>query len=173
VKVLNVNENTSEALVEHSNEEPQASHFVKTYLDPARQIELVDATRREIDTGIRLATRIQALELTPIQLADTEKRAWARRLSEAQLQQAQWLTWGAFGAAGTVAFLYAYEDSDVGRGRLLAAAVFTGYAAMQYLSLRDKINDLRLEGRTKGYTSWQFQMAPLPGGLEFRVAYNF
>ncbi|MBI4083281.1 MAG: hypothetical protein HY423_11790 [Candidatus Lambdaproteobacteria bacterium] len=173
VKVLNVNENTSEALVVHSNEEPQVSHFVKTYLDPARQIELVDATRREIDTGIRLANRIQALELTPIQLADTEKRAWLRRINETQAQQAQWLTWGALGAAGTLAFMYTYDDTDLGRGRLLAAAVFTGYAAMEYLSLRNKVNDLRVEGRTKGYLGWQLRMAPLPGGLEFRLAYNF
>ncbi|HEX7929250.1 MAG TPA: hypothetical protein VF678_16765, partial [bacterium] len=44
VKVLNVNESTTEAILVHHTEEPQVGHFAATYLDPARQIELVENT---------------------------------------------------------------------------------------------------------------------------------
>jgi hypothetical protein len=151
-KVLNVNQNTVEAIIVHQTEEPQVSHFAQTYLDPVRQIELVENTRREIDVGIRLANRVRPLELAPVVLADTDRRRWQRRVGEAAVARDFWLTFGLqAGGAATALSLYFYDGTDFGRLRLYGAMGWTGYAAYRWIKLREEINDLNVEGRAKGF----------------------
>ena len=173
VKTLNVNDNSSDAIIIHSTEDPQVGHYVKTYLNPTRQIELIENTRRELDTGIRLANKLRPLELAPVLLADTEKKNWQRRRAEAEIKQQQWTMLGTVGGLATLAFLNTYEDTDDARLRLLAAAGFTAYAFVQALDQRDVLNDLQVEGRAKGYLGWDWRLEATPDAVRFVVAYNF
>lgn len=174
VKVLNVNENSSEAIISHSTEEPQVSHFAQTYRDPVRQIELVENTRREIDTGIRLENKIRPLTLAPVLLADSERRKWRARLEKARSSQRLWMITGLVAAMATLVFLDDFSQSDTDRLRAIAAASVTGYGIKRYIDLRDEIIDITLEGRQKGYLmSFDLRLDAAPGYMGLSLAYRF
>ncbi len=155
VKVLNVNENTVEAILSHQTEEPQVGHFAATYLDAGRQIELVENTRRELDTGIRLANKVRPLELAPVALADGEKRRWQLRLRDAEADRQFWFTTGiAAGGVAVYTFLYSDSDSLFGSYRQYVqygAIGVAGYSAYKWFQTRNDINSLNQEGRAKGF----------------------
>lgn len=174
VKVLNVNENSSEAIIAHSTEEPQVSHFAQTYLSPTRQIELVENTRRELDTGIRLENKIRPLTLAPVLLADSERKKWRQRMFEAERDRNIWFTVGLAAGAATVYFLQDFSDSDIDRLRTFAAIGTTAYAMTRYVRSRNEINDLEVEGRAKGYTtSFDYHLELGPGLVGVAFDYRF
>lgn len=151
VKVLNVNESTVEAILSHQTEEPQVGHFAATYLDAGRQIELVENTRRELDTGIRLANRVRPLELAPVELADSERKRWQKRLKDAEGAREFWLMVGGIGAGATAYSLFTYDNTTFGQLRLAASGAVTGYGLYKWIQARNEINQLNQEGRAKGF----------------------
>jgi hypothetical protein len=151
VKVLNVNENTVEAILSHQTEEPQVGHFAATYLDAGRQIELVENTRRELDTGIRLANRVRPLELAPVELADSERKKWQQRLKDAEGARQFWLMIGGIGAGATAYSLFTYDNTTFAQLRVLGSGIVAGYGFYQWIQARNEINQLNLEGKTKGF----------------------
>lgn len=174
VKVLNVNENSAEAILVHSVEPPQVSHYARTYTSPTRQIELVENTRREIDVGLRLENRFRPLELAPVMLADTEKKKWRDQMVDADYMHKLWLMATLGGGVATFASFQAYgadQESQMQAVGALAATVFFGY---KYLEARETLSNLRFEGRAKGY-----DLSLLPStstgkpGLEIALAYRF
>jgi hypothetical protein len=174
VKVLNVNENSCEAIIAHSTEEPQVSHFAQTYLSRPRQIELVENTRRELDTGIRLENRIRPLALAPVLLADSERKKWRSRIAEAERNRNIWLTVGVAAGAATLVFLEDFSESDFDRLRTFAALGLGGYALTRYVRYRDELNDLQVEGRAKGYTtSFDYRIDFSPRSISLSLAYRF
>lgn len=174
VKILNVNENSSEAILAHSVEAPQVSHYAQTYLDPVRQIELVEDTRREIDTGIRLENKIRPLELAPVLLADSERKKWRSRLFQADLDRRFWMTVGLVSGVTTLVLFDRYENNSTNRTRTMAAVGVTTFATWRFLQARNRMNDLRVEGRAKGYlTSFNLHLGADPGGMELGVSFNF
>lgn len=174
VKVLNVNEKSSEAIISHSTEKPQVSHFAQTYRDPARQIELAEHTRRELDTGIRLENKIRPLTLAPVLLADSERRKWRARLQDAKASQRIWMITGVAAGIATLVFLDDFSQSDTDRARTIGAGALAGYAIKRYIDLRNEINDLNVEGRQKGYLSaFNFQLDVAPGYTGVSLAYRF
>ena len=151
VKVLNVNETTVEAILSHQIEEPQVGQFAATYLDSGRQIELVENTRRELDTGIRLANRVRPLELAPVELADSERKRWQKRLKDAEGAREFWLMVGGIGAGATAYSLFTYDNTTFGQLRLAASGAVTGYGLYKWIQARNEINQLNQEGRAKGF----------------------
>jgi hypothetical protein len=151
VKVLNVNENTVEAILSHQTEEPQVGHFAATYLDPGRQIELVENTRRELDTGIRLANRVRPLELAPVLLQDSERKKWQQRMQEAENAKRFWMGVGAIGAGVGLYSMYFYDTSTFGQIRLYGSLGVTGYGFYRWLQARSEVNQITVEGRAKGF----------------------
>ncbi len=174
VKVLNVNENSSEAILVNSTEEPEVSHFAQTYLDRPRQIELVENTRRELDTGIRLENKIRPLTLAPVLLADSERRKWLNRLFIAERLQRIWMIVGLASGAATLVFLEDFSESDTDRIRTLGALATAGYSVKMFIKYRDEINDLEVEGRAKEYsTSFSFRLDGGPGRIGLAFNYRF
>lgn len=173
-KVLNVNENSAEATVVHKIEEPQAGYFAQTYLDRVRQIEMVENTRRELDTSVRLTQKVRPLELAPVLLADSERKEWEQRMQQAQSGLFRWRTITVVAGVVTLYFMNDYEDTDLSRMRLLAAAGVTGYSAWRWMELRGEIDDLRVEGRAKGYVSgMQWSVLPTGDGLALNLRLKF
>jgi len=152
VKVLNVNQNSSEAILIHKTEEPQVGYYVHTYLDPQRQIELIENTRKELDTGIRLANRIRPLELAPVLVQDTDRTRWATSVRSAEKDRDFWFTVGLVAGGITLYVLNRYNSSNTtDRIELVGSAGATGYAFWRWTKSRSDINDLMVEGRAKGY----------------------
>ena len=174
VKVLNVNKNTSEAILAHFTEEPQVSHYAQTYLDPVRQIELVENTRRELDTGLRLENRIKPLELAPVLLADNEKKQWQNKMLGAENSEFLWYSVAAGAGVAVLYFLQDFSASDTNRIKALAAIGGAGYSVMQALEYRELVNEVKLEGRTKGYLG-QLNVVPwlLPDRVGVSLALKF
>lgn len=151
VKVLNVNETTVEAILSHQTEEPQVGHYAATYLDSGRQIELVENTRRELDTGIRLANKVRPLELAPVLLTDSEKRKWQLRLQDAESTQAFW-SYVTLGGGAVLAYSLLNRDtSTFGQLRLYGSLGVTAYGFSKWLQSRSEVNQVRVEGRAKGF----------------------
>lgn len=173
VKVLNVNEKSSEAVISHFTEEPQVSHFAQTYRDPTRQIELVENTRRELDTGIRLENKIRPLALVPVLLADSERRKWQARLNTAEANQRAWMIGGLVAGATMLVFLQDFSESSTDKLRTVAAGAVVGFAVKRYINLRDEINDLRVEGRQQGYLTLDYGLDAAPGYIGISLAYKF
>jgi hypothetical protein len=171
VKVLNVNENTVEAILAHQTEEPQVGHFAATYLDAGRQIELVENTRRELDTGIRLANRVRPLELAPVELADSERKKWQLRLRQAEDAQAFWGLVGGIGAAATVVAFYTNDNTQFGQLREFGAIGVAGYGVFRWIKARNEVNNINVEGRAKGFVLESIT----PGATQYgpTVAFNF
>ena len=151
VKILRVNDNTSEALLVHSVEEPQVANFAVTYRNPTRQTLLVEDTRRELDTGIRLENKLRPLELAPVALADSARREWQQRMAFAEAQQNFWYTVAAVGGIASLVVLGNYEDTNQVRLLLAAALGATGYGVYRSIEARDRFNELQTEGRAKGF----------------------
>ncbi|MCZ6628389.1 MAG: hypothetical protein O7E56_09195 [SAR324 cluster bacterium] len=173
VKVLNVNDKTSEAIISHSTEQPQVAHYAQTYLDTSRQIELVANTRKELDTGIRLENKIRPLTLAPVLLADSERRKWQLRLNKAEQNHRFWTFGGIIAGGATLFFLQDYSDSDLNLLRTIAAGVATGFAVKRYIETRDEIDEVKIEGRSKGYLTSDISLGLAPGyvGLALRLRY--
>lgn len=150
-KVLRVNDRTAEALIVHSVEEPQVGHFAATYRSPQRQTLLVEDTRRELDTGIRLENKLRPLELAPVMLADEERTQWQERYAEAKAATDFWWTVAGAGGVATLIVFLNFDDSNFGRLQAVAALGITGYGAYKALEWRDTADALELEGRAKGY----------------------
>ncbi|HUJ74581.1 MAG TPA: hypothetical protein VL359_06965 [bacterium] len=163
VKVLNVNENTTEAILVHQTEEPQVGQYAATYLDPGRQIELVENTRRELDVGIRLANKVRPLELAPVALADSERKKWQYKLAVAEHDRDFWRTAAGLGAVVTLYNLNFYDSSTIGQLRLYGAAGVTVFSVIKWLHAREEINQINVEGRAKGYV-WDFAPTLTPQG---------
>lgn len=164
VKVLNLNERTSEAIVVHHTEEPQAGQYVQTYLDPQRQIELVENVRRELDVGIRLANRIRPVDLQPVLLEEGERDEWRRQLRAAEAGRDLWFTVGIVGGVATLVVLNTYEDDQSHRLQLALAGGVTGYAFWEWYSSRERVNELRVEGRAKGFLESSLHPSVTPDG---------
>lgn len=151
VKVLNVNPNSAEAIIVHRSEEIQVGYFVHTYLDNQRQINLVEHTRRELDTGIRLANRLRPLELAPVVVLDTERQDWLKKFAEAEDDRDFWFIVGLVAGGISLFILNDFDNESSDQTQLAVAGGTFGYAAWKWFSARDDINDLLVEGRGKGY----------------------
>ncbi len=172
--MLHVNPNSSEAILAHKTEEPEVSHFAQTFLDPVRQIELVENTRRELDTGIRLENRIRPLELAPVLLADSEKKRWRNRLIEKDAQEGLWFIASLGGVLGTAVLLNNFSASGTSNAQAATTIGLTVYALLQLVETRQEVNQLRVEGRAKGYLS-RLEIVPQiePGRIGVAVALRF
>lgn len=173
VKVLNVNDTTVEAILSHQTEEPQVGHFAATYLDSGRQIELVENTRRELDTGIRLANKVRPLELAPVMLADSERKKWQARLRDAENAQTLWLYVGVGGGLATLYTFNYYDNSQFGQLRLYGALGVTGYGFYRWILARNEVNLLNVEGRAKGFVlNWAVPLLT-PQGPAVALSFSF
>jgi hypothetical protein len=174
VKVLNVNEGTTEAILVHHTEEPQVGHFAVTYLDPARQIELVENTRRELDTGIRLANRVRPLELAPVMLADSDRKRWQRRVTEAETDKSFWKLGMITGGVGVAAamFVPAVRDNSNHNLVIIGFGAVAVYSFFQWTTVRNAMNDLQVEGRAKGFVD-NLQFGPAILDNAPALAFNF
>lgn len=175
VRVLNVNQNSSEAIIIHKTEDPQVGFFVQTYLDNVRQIKLVETTRRELDTGIRLANRIRPLVLAPVVIRDTRRQAWLASLETQEGNRNFWFTVGLAAGAATVFFLLDFDTTDSTDQLTVggAAAVF-GVAAWRWIKSRQNINELMVEGRGRGYVgSLEIMPYITPREKGIRLAFRF
>lgn len=174
VKVLNVNENTAEAILAHKTEDPQVAQYVQTYLDPQRQIAMIENTRKELDTGIRLANKIRPLELAPVLLADSERKTWQRRLAAARTDKDLWITVMGVGGGLTVLVLNSFTSDTTGLIKLGAAGAVAGFGFWEWNDARSRENDLLTEGRSKGYVSFRVQPWLNPqGGIGLQLAGRF
>jgi hypothetical protein len=174
VKVLNVNQNSSEAILIHKTEEPQVGYFVHTYLDPQRQIELIENTRKELDTGIRLANKIRPLELAPVLVQDTDRQRWVANLRSAEDDRDRWFTVSLVAGAITLYVLDQYDSSkSADKLELVAAGGATGYAFWRWTSARQNINDLMVEGRGKGYVQLDLTPYLTPHEIGVHLAMRF
>lgn len=173
VKVLNVNRNSAEAILIHKTEEPQVGHFVHTYRDTLRQIELVENTRKELDTGIRLANRIRPLELAPVLISDTERQAWLDSLREAEKERTFWFTVGLIAGGVTLFVLNDFENETSDRIQLAVAGGATGYAFWKWNRARQSINDIIVEGRSKGYVHLDLTPFVTPRQVGLQLAFRF
>ena len=175
VRVLNVNQNSSEAIIIHKTEDPQVGFFVQTYLDNVRQIKLVETTRRELDTGIRLANRIRPLVLAPVIIRDTKRQEWLTTLKSQEGSRDFWFTVGLAAGGAMVFFLMDFDTNETTDQLTVGGAggVF-GFAAWRWIQSRNKINDLMVEGRGRGYVGSLHIMpyiTPKEKGL--RLAFRF
>ncbi|MDH4120413.1 MAG: hypothetical protein OEV94_01735 [Deltaproteobacteria bacterium] len=151
VKVLRVNGNSAEAILIHSVEDPQPGHFVQTFLNPTRQTALMEDTRRELDTGIRMENKIKPLELAPVALTDNERKDWETRFLAAKAEEDTWYTYSLYGAGGAVGVLYLSSLTKMTPIVPMAAVGGAGYVVYQFLQARQVVQDIQLEGRARGY----------------------
>ncbi|MDH4224193.1 MAG: hypothetical protein OEW12_00930 [Deltaproteobacteria bacterium] len=151
VKVLRVNATSSEAILIHSVEDPQANFLVQTYLNPARQTALLEDTRRELDTGIRLENKIKPMELAPVMLADTERKRWQYKMNAAEGNESFWYMMTGAGGVATLVAMNLYQPTAQGQLQLGGALAFAGYSFWEVLNAREKTNEVKQEGRAKGY----------------------
>lgn len=173
IKTINVNENTSDTIVIHKLEDPQADHFVKTYLEPTRQIELVEDTRRELDTNIRLASRVLPLQLAPVLLADNERREWQQMITAAESARRKWFTTAAIAGGIAVYFLANFDDTDLSTFGLYGSLGVAGWGVWKGFAAHNRVNDLRIQGRVRGYVDLDFQLIPQRKGIMMGLALNF
>ena len=175
VRVLNVNQNSSEAIIIHKTEDPQVGFFVQTYLDNVRQIKLVETTRRELDTGIRLANRIRPLILAPVVIRDTRRLEWLTNLESQEGSRDFWFTVGLAAGGAMVFFLMDFDTNETTDQLTVGGAggVF-GFAAWRWIQSRQKINDLMVEGRGRGYVG-SLHILPFvtPKTKGIRLAFRF
>ncbi|MDH5753162.1 MAG: hypothetical protein OEZ59_12195 [Deltaproteobacteria bacterium] len=152
VKVLNVNENSSEAIIIHKIEAPYVGEYAQTYLDNIRQIELIENTRRELDTGIRLGNQFQEVIPESVVREDEEKIDWEQRMIQARMDKDMWMIVmaGGGGLAGYM-LLSGFSTEMSYLLQLGIAGGAAGYGFWQWDQSRKKINDLSVEGRAKGY----------------------
>lgn len=173
VKVLNVNENTSEAILVHRTEEPQVGQFAHTYLNPRRQIEFIENARKELDTGIRLANRIRPLELAPTLLADSEKKKWLERKRRVEVSKDFWQTGLIIGGVATVFVLNGFDNDSSGRIQLGLAGGVLGYSLFKWWGDRKELESLQVEGRSKGFVGWQLNPIVNPERVGLELALRF
>ena len=172
--VLNVNQNSSEAIIVHKTEEPQVGFSVQTYLDNQRQIELIENTRRELDTGIRLANRIRPLELAPEIVIDTERAAWVRAVEDLESDRGFWFTMGLIAGGATLFVAHDFDSGEMSdQLQLGAAGTVFGFAIWKWVQARSGINELMVEGRSKGYVSYRILPYIAPGAMGVRLALRF
>jgi hypothetical protein len=171
IRILNVNESTSDAILVHQVEDPQVGHYAKTYLDPVRQIEMVENTRRELDTGLRLANRVRPLELAPVLLADSERKRWQKKLADAEAKRGFWLMVTGIAAAASAYSAYTYEPSTMGQLKLFGSLAATGYAGYEWLTARELVNTVSEEGRAKGYVDLMILPGPQGPLLAFSLKF--
>lgn len=172
-RTININENSSEAILVYKLEEPVPGQFVKTYLEPARQIKMVEDTRREIDTNIRLANKVLPLQLAPVLLADSERRKWENRLADAESEKGTWWIGAVAGGLATIFFLNQFDDTTIAQAELYGSIAVTGFSIWKIIKLNGEINDIRVEGRSKGYVTYELNFGVSPDGLSMAVAFRF
>jgi len=166
--ITKVGKRSSEGVYFQSIENALPNQSVTTFLEKRKQIQLIDAVRKELDTNERNVYEIEKIvELSPVQLKDIEKEKWIRQVVVTQNSQSFWELVLMISGGVTGFVLYQYSDGD--DLKLMASLGTVGYSALRFFSLRKEINDLENEGKFKGYIDFGFQ----PKLQKAHIGYQF
>ncbi len=170
LNVTQVGDKTSQGVYFQSIETPEGNHFVTTYLDKRRQIQLIDQIRKELDTHERNVYEIaRSVDLTPVQLEDRELKKWITKIRFLEKEKKRW-NWIMQGAGGATAFfILQYADGD--EFKVIGSLGALGYSGLEYFSASQKITDLIDEGRYRGYLELKVNPGRGSIGLNYQVKF--
>ncbi len=170
LRITKLGKNISEGVYFQTIETPEARQFVTTFLDKRKQIQLVDETRKELDTHLRNVFEIkQSVELSPVKLEDRARKQWTQKVRALEGERDLWQTILIGSGVASGYLLYQFKSGD--DLQLLAALGALGYSGYRYFSIRSQLNELVDEGRYKGYL--ELKIRPEFGEVELSYKLRF
>ncbi len=175
-ELIRVNDMSSDAVLKQQFAPINSGDQIKTYVNVNKRVALISETRRELDTRKRLQPKTRPLELTPeVVVSDNGKEEWARRFITARNQQERWMYITA--GAGALTLVLLTDGSSAIGGDLGSylpwlsggAALYAGYNFLQSQRLLD---ELTVEGRTRGFLS-HLNLQLSPQGPQLQFSYDF
>ncbi|MGK5093485.1 hypothetical protein WDW89_15940 [Deltaproteobacteria bacterium TL4] len=177
-QVHRINDHSSEAIVMQSLEDVQSGALIKTFINFAKQIQLISETRRELDSQRRLVPPRRPLQLTPefLETQNTGKDRWEASLETAKVSKTRW-QYATLGAG--VATLIILNNNftpfteDINRMLPLFAGGATVYCGYNFVQYRNDVNALMAEGRVKGFFSqinyqWNLNLNAVQVALHYK-----
>ncbi|MBF0350172.1 MAG: hypothetical protein HQM11_04035 [SAR324 cluster bacterium] len=176
-QVHRLNDASSELIVLQQMEEIKPGYFVKTFINFARQIEMIAEVRSELDTQKRLMPKTKPIPLVPelVVQKDDEKEKWARRVIKAKEEEKRWMIMTGGGFVATLIILqndFSPFTNSLNQFLPHMAGGITLYAGYQYIQQRKLVSELIAEGRVKGYFS-QLMPSISAGPEGLRLAWNY
>lgn len=178
VQIHRLNDMSSEAIILQKIEDIRQGYLIKTFVNFSKQVQLIAKTRRELDTQKRLTPKTRPLELIPELVDDASGRfEWQRRLNDAEQNQERWM-YSSIGAATVTFFLingtlqiFSENLNQYLTWAALGATVYSGY---QFIQFRKLVEEIKGEGRIKGFTpDITYQLSLTPEGPRFALRYSF
>ena len=158
-EIVRVNDLSSDAIIIQRISAITPGDQVQTIIDIAKQVQMITKTRRKLDTQKRLRPKTRPLKLEP-QLVneDTGQQRWSQRHFEAKNMEDQWFYITVGGGAATLLLLsgnFKLFSGTIGAMLPWIAGGGSVYSGMKYLKYRDVVSELTLEGRNRGFLSFQ------------------
>lgn len=170
LKITRVGKGVSEGVFFQIIEPPESGQFVLSYLNKRKQITLIDKTRKELDTQQRNVYEIKkSVELSPVQLEDIAKKKWKRRMVEISYQKEYWQYFMLGSGVASAYFLSQFQSGD--DLKLLAAIGAFSFSTFKFFTLNATQNDLKDEGRYRGYID--LKIRPDLGEAKLEFIYRF
>ena len=180
-EINRLNDTSADAIILYRYEAPEPGALVKTFVNRHKQVELVEETRRELDTRKRLTRPTRPLVLEP-EVIDTvtgepvkeDKIKWQRRLAAAQSDLRRWMFIGIGAGVGMAILLTKRIDlGNFHQAAVVGGGIASGYIAYKYFQTRNNINALQAEGRVKKHISLQYRFGISPQGINVALSYKF
>lgn len=169
IKAIRVEENFSECTYFQFVGYPQPGYLVTTFLDRQKQIALVTEVRRELDTKERKTYGIESVAIEPVALFDKDMKRWISKLRyyESRRNIYQIVVF----ASGIVSLYFMKEYKTDDSYKLGASLAIFGYGAYEWLNSRNKLDELIVEGKYKGYLD--VRLSPNNSGASLRYTLPF
>ena len=180
IEIEQLNEQSSLAIILFSKDTIAIGDGVKTFLNRAKQIELTENTRRNIDQSYLIAKQPAEPERPPSfessivskTVIDYDKIDWINRVrkTESERNLYRWIT---IGVGGYLGILYFADSDNIALYTLGLAA--GGYSSYRFLSARKALDDLVDEGKFKNYLDQNWPQSSLSkepiAGLAFAIRF--
>jgi len=154
-EVVQVSDLSSEAVIIQKTSNVSKGDRVKTFIDKEKLIRLITQTRKELDTQKRLKPKRQILQFDrSISKKSTNFGEWSKLYSNSKSLHDQWLYIASGAGAATILFISGIIKTN-GILEVLPWIAGSGtiYSGFRYLQYRNKLDELSVEGRSKGFIS--------------------
>ncbi|MGK0290882.1 MAG: hypothetical protein ACI86H_002345, partial [bacterium] len=168
IKITQVGEKNSQGNYFQYTKIPTKNEKVKTYINRQKQIALIAATRKELDSRERRIYDTTKENLKEANLENKDFVRWKKTVRYWESRQKLW-NWTLIGTGIAAAYLATQSQSSTDTA-FMGAIVGGTYSAWNYLQARDRIKELKDEGRFKNYIPLKIniQQNRASIGYEFR-----